>query len=148
MTNKKLLICLLGKIKENNWKIELSRLLDDAECTVSEIAVEHKNSYVLETTKIHKLSTNKSGKKTFGFDSLINELELISVTEDVWWISIFSKKWVGRSILTKDLRRLIGCAFVEKKESTSLRTPPNWDGSKEMLEAYNSGIKSEPPLGS
>lgn len=137
MSNKELLKALLANNVRINSDTHLKSILDDPTCKISDDINEFDVLYVLGTTEIQMNTTRNGNKKTFGFDELKKSLKFFDPNEKVLWITVLSADWIGRCIVNRDKTELIGCAFVESPPKTRLKTPPNWDGTEEMLMEYN-----------
>ncbi|MES2262208.1 MAG: hypothetical protein V4724_27120 [Pseudomonadota bacterium] len=115
----------------------LKSILNDPTCRTIDGTNEFDVHYVLGTTAIQINTAHRANKKNFGFDELLNSLKKLDPNEKVVWVTILSTEWSGRCVLNHKKTKLIGCAFVESNKMPALRTPPNWDGSQEMLIEYN-----------
>lgn len=96
-------------------------------------------SVFLGTTKIQKKSTKSGDIATLGFDSLIGALSSLDPEEKIGVGSLSGRFWVGRLNFRKNgtNNQLLGLVLVKRRVAPSLKTPPNWDGSRKSLEEYN-----------
>lgn len=141
MSTIELLKALLADDVWPDWCNKFASILDDPTCEISDDINEFDVLYVLGTTEIQMNTTRNANKKIFGFDELIKSLKTLGSKERVAWITVKSTDWIGRCIVNHDKTKLIGCAFVESPKRPVLKTPPNWDGTKEMLDEYNKNRK-------
>ena len=141
MITRELLKTLLADYVQTDWGNQLASILDGPACEVSGDISELNVLYILGTTEIQMNTTRKANKKTFGFDELIKSLRSLEPKERLTWITVKSTDWIGRCIVNHDKTKLIGCAFVESPKRPVLKTPPNWDGTQEMLDEYNKNRK-------
>lgn len=98
-------------------------------------------SSIIGILKIHDKTTTEGGKETFGIKKLIGSLESRNHEEYLLKIRIRTEDWVGYCVLMPDYSCLIGCAFVRRAKNLIKMTPKNWDGSKEMLAAFDKKIQ-------
>lgn len=141
MNTIELLKTLLAGDVRTDWGIKLASILDNPACEIPDDINEFDVLYVLGTTEIQMNTTRNANKKTFGFDELIKSLKTFEPKERVVWITVLSTDWIGRCIVNHEKTKLIGCAFVESPKRPALKTPPNWDGTQEMLIEYNKNKK-------
>ncbi|VVP43369.1 hypothetical protein [Pseudomonas fluorescens] len=103
-----------------------------------------KNSYVIKKTSnnyvdevsIQKSIADTAGKTMPGYLNLLNELNKISPDTIISMRFIDSESWGGRVFFDEN-QVLIG-VILGKKTKKDWKTPPDWDGSQEMIEKYNS----------
>lgn len=115
---------------------ELKAVLDSASAH-TEYESRELLSSVLGILKIHDRTTSDAGKKTIGIKNLIGVLEQMDPSEYLVKIHIRSEDWAGYCVLSPDQSHLLGCALVRRVKGAAKQTPPNWDGSREMLERFD-----------
>lgn len=102
-----------------------------------------KNDYIIKKTSDaykKELTTQKEIANTTssvmpGFEELINALSSMAPDVIISMRFIDSTSWDGR-IFYDEENTFIG-AIIGKKKNKNWETPPNWDGSEEMLRTYN-----------
>ena len=102
-----------------------------------------KNAYIINKTSdaykkeltIQKEIANTTSSKMLGFEELINALSNMAPEAILSMRFIDSNSWDGR-IFYDEKNKFIG-AIIGKKKNKDWETPPNWDGSEEMLRTYN-----------
>jgi len=102
-----------------------------------------KNDYIIKKTSDaykKELTTQKEIANTTssvmpGFEELINALSSMAPDAILSMRFIDSTSWDGR-IFYDEENTFIG-AIIGKKKNKNWETPPNWDGSEEMLRTYN-----------
>ncbi|WP_454842720.1 hypothetical protein [Pseudomonas hormoni] len=102
-----------------------------------------KNDYIIKKTSDaykKELTTQKEIANTTssvmpGFEELINALSSMAPDAIISMRFIDSTSWDGR-IFYDEENTFIG-AIIGKKKNKNWETPPNWDGSEEMLRTYN-----------
>ncbi|QZP30719.1 hypothetical protein [Pseudomonas sp. DR48] len=102
-----------------------------------------KNDYIIKKTSDaykKELTTQKEIANTTssvmpGFEELINALSSMEPDAILSMRFIDSASWDGR-IFYDEENTFIG-AIIGKKKNKNWETPPNWDGSEEMLRTYN-----------
>jgi hypothetical protein len=102
-----------------------------------------KNAYIINKTSdaykkeltIQKEIANTTSSKMLGFEELINALSNMAPEAILSMRFIDSNSWDGR-IFHDEKNKFIG-AIIGKKKNKDWETPPNWDGSEEMLRTYN-----------
>ncbi|SBS34708.1 hypothetical protein MSP8886_03146 [Marinomonas spartinae] len=96
----------------------------------------------LSTLKIHQESVKKSGGNILGFQELITSLEAMTDQENSTQINIVGYRsddgLKGKFFFSNDYSLLLGGLIINSNRVKKLRTPPNWDGSQEMIDKYNS----------
>lgn len=95
--------------------------------------------FIRELIRIQDTTTSKFKYEKFGFDEAIRRLRKFSDTEVILTMDVKSVKWNGRCIFNESFDQIIGCTMVLGSRR-QLKTPPDWDGSNEMLDSYNSEI--------
>lgn len=81
---------------------------------------------------------NNSNMQIPGVKDPINELRKISPGTIISMRFIDSNNWAGRIFSNEE--KLVGL-ILGKKKNTNWATPPNWDGSEEMLKKHNTENK-------
>ena len=102
-----------------------------------------KNDYIIKKTSDaykKELTTQKEIANTTssvmpGFEELINALSSMAPDAILSMRFIDSASWDGR-IFYDEKNTFIG-AIIGQKKNKNWETPPNWDGSEEMLRTYN-----------
>ncbi|PWE45675.1 hypothetical protein C9I50_02890 [Pseudomonas prosekii] len=102
-----------------------------------------KNAYIIKKTSdaykkeltIQKEIANTTSSEILGFEELINALSNMAPDAILSMRFIDSNSWDGR-IFYDEKNKFIG-AIIGKKKNKDWETPPNWDGSEEMLRTYN-----------
>lgn len=102
-----------------------------------------KNAYIIKKTSdaykkeltIQKEIANTTSSEMLGFEELINALSNMAPDAILSMRFIDSNSWDGR-IFYDEKNKFIG-AIIGKKKNKDWETPPNWDGSEEMLRTYN-----------
>jgi hypothetical protein len=102
-----------------------------------------KNDYIIKKTSDaykKELTTQKEIANTTssvipGFEELINALSSMAPDAILSMRFIDSTSWDGR-IFYDEKNTFIG-AIIGQKKNKNWETPPNWDGSEEMLRTYN-----------
>lgn len=102
-----------------------------------------KNDYIIKKTSDaykKELTTQKEIANTTssvmpGSEELINALSSMAPDAILSMRFIDSTSWDGR-IFYDEENTFIG-AIIGKKKNKNWETPPNWDGSEEMLRTYN-----------
>jgi hypothetical protein len=102
-----------------------------------------KNDYIVKKTSdaykkeltTQKEIANTTSSVMSGFEELINALSNIAPDAILSMRFIDSTSWDGR-IFYDEKNTFIG-AIIGKKKKKNWETPPNWDGSEEMLRTYN-----------
>lgn len=85
---------------------------------------------------IKKISTARANIQAVGLDDLIERLEEIDKESVLDVQEIRTPAWVGFCV-SEESQRIIGCTFVKNVRSGK-KTPPNWDGTIEELNKFNS----------
>ncbi|WP_411835983.1 hypothetical protein ACLBNB_02260 [Pseudomonas chlororaphis subsp. aurantiaca] len=106
----------------------------------------YKNDYITKKTSkaysdeicIQKNIAKNSNMQIPGVKDLINELRKISPGTIISMRFIDSNNWAGRIFSNEE--KLVGL-ILGKKKNTNWATPPNWDGSEEMLKKHNTENK-------
>lgn len=132
------------KLTENN--VQLIRLIEKNASgnffyKNEYIVKKARNAYLREVI-IQKEIADTTSVPMPGGGELLDSLSKISSNEIVFMRFIDSEDWDGR-IYFKEDNFFIGL-IVGKKKNIGWKTPPNWDGSEEMLRQYNS--KTSPLL--
>ncbi|MBV1809867.1 hypothetical protein [Pseudomonas viridiflava] len=91
------------------------------------------NTYKKELALIREIARTTSSE-TRGFEDLINALSGMVPDSVVSMRFIESTHWDGR-VFYDEKNTCMGVAIGKKKQNW--HTPPNWDGSEEMLRTYN-----------
>lgn len=107
----------------------------------------YKNDYTIKKTSqtysdevcIQKNIADSSGMQMPGFKELINELKKIPPTATIYMRFIDSSSWSGR-VFFDEKNKLVGL-ILGKKQNKNWITPPDWDGTEEMLRKYNTENK-------
>ena len=102
-----------------------------------------KNAYIIKKTSdaykkeltIQKEIANTTSSEMLGFEELTSSLSNIAPDAILSMRFINSTRWDGR-IFYDEKNTFIG-AIIGKKKNKNWETPPNWDGSEEMLLTYN-----------
>jgi len=136
----------LFELLDSNYQIsgELNSEINSGLEILDEETFKYKNdsifsevtSHFLSIINIQKQSADNANHPTLGFDKLKASLNNISGDKIINMRMIESENWAGR--VYSDNTNLIGL-FLGKKRNKNWKTPPNWDGSIEMLEKYNKG---------
>ncbi|WP_157608952.1 hypothetical protein [Variovorax sp. Root411] len=85
---------------------------------------------------IKKISTARAKIQAVGLDDLIKRLEEIDKESVLDVQEIRTPAWVGFCV-SEENQKIIGCTFVKNVRSGK-KTPPNWDGTIEELNKFNS----------
>ena len=95
-------------------------------------------SEALETARVHHRTTSQAGIQSFGFVELITSLEKMLPQEMIGVGILASQSWAGRVLFKLSAPRdFIGLIVVRRRDGPRMKTPPGWDGTREMLERYN-----------
>ncbi|RON10699.1 hypothetical protein BK659_04080 [Pseudomonas brassicacearum] len=108
----------------------------------------YKNEYIIKKTGDaykKEITTQKEIADTAamaipGFEQLINALSEIQPETVISMRFIDSLNWDGR-IYFDETKKILGM-ILGKKKNKNWKTPPNWDGSEEMLRQYNASSSS------
>jgi hypothetical protein len=103
--------------------------------------IEKKCSHLIHETIIHKEIANSTNNATIGADELLIKLQHILSDETIYIQFIDANSWSGNIYFNKN-NEYIGL-LLGKKKKEKRKTPPNWDGSLEMLETFNSKNNSK-----
>ena len=103
-----------------------------------------KNSYTIKKSSseyinevsIQKNIANKAKKPMPGYPELLSELRKTSPEAVIAMRFLDSQDWDGRVFFSE--KQILKGVILGKKTNKTWETPPNWDGSKEMIEKYNS----------
>ena len=71
-----------------------------------------------------------------GYPELLSELRKTSPEAVIAMRFLDSQDWDGRVFFSE--KQILKGVILGKKTNKNWKTPPNWDGSKEMIEKYNS----------
>ncbi|AZD05695.1 hypothetical protein C4K26_0261 [Pseudomonas chlororaphis] len=107
----------------------------------------YKNDYTIKKAcKVYKNEVciqkgiaDSSNRQMPGFNELIIELKKTPPDAVISMRFIDSDNWSGR-VFFDERKNLLGLILGKKKNKTWV-TPPNWDGSEEMLKKYNTENK-------
>lgn len=105
--------------------------------------IEFKNEYIvkkactayIDEIKIHHTIATSTCAEILGFDELISTLKLQTPEKEIFMRFISSISWSGR-VYFDESNNFLGC-LIGRKKNIGWSTPPNWDGSEEMLEEFN-----------
>ena len=108
----------------------------------------YKNEYIIDNTSAHYLReihlqneiAVSANKISLGFDILEKQLANCQPEDLVRMRFIESPDWAGRVYFLEG-GRLLGI-FLGEKDHKNYKTPPNWDGSLEMLKEYNKSLNT------
>ncbi|WDH35663.1 hypothetical protein [Pseudomonas chlororaphis] len=125
----------------------LSEDLNSSTESISNEDFSYKNDYIIKKACkvynneicIQKNIAENSNMLIPGFTELTNELRKISPDTIISMRFIDSNNWAGRIFFDEE-KKLIGL-ILGKKKNKNWVTPPNWDGSEEMLKKYNTENK-------
>ncbi|MGO4610316.1 hypothetical protein AB4142_28690 [Variovorax sp. 2RAF20] len=125
----------LSNQPEEEWRTILSEVASNSNALMDlnrrATAISIKNEF-----KIKEFSTARSKIPAIGLTDLIEELEKINGANLLDIQEVRTTKWVGFCV-SDESEKIIGCAFVRNAKSGK-KTPPNWDGTIEELNKFNS----------
>ncbi|WP_295462281.1 hypothetical protein [uncultured Pseudomonas sp.] len=102
-----------------------------------------KNDYIVSKTSeiffkeisIQKEISENSNNKMIGYEETAENLKMEDPKTPILMRFLDSKKWDGK-VFYLEKKYYLG-AILGKKKHPDWKTPPNWDGSLEMLEKFN-----------
>ncbi|WP_122679304.1 hypothetical protein [Pseudomonas viridiflava] len=100
----------------------------------NEYIIKKAGSMYLSEITVQKEIANTAKVPTLGFESTIISISQIDPQATVLMRFIESSTWDGR-IFFDESRILLGVILGKKRNNW--KTPPNWDGSEQMLREYN-----------
>lgn len=125
---------LLSK-SEKEWSVILSELDENSNMLMN--FVRKAPAFLLKNEfAIKKLSTARAKIRVIGLDNLVEGLEKMHEKNVLSVQEVKTPTWVGFCV-SEESGEIIGCAFVESIKKGK-KTPPNWDGSIEELNKFNS----------
>lgn len=122
-----------------NGEIKSAQLLEKS----AEESFTFKNEYIIKKTSeaykneliTQKEIANASSSAMPGFEDLISAISRMAPEAILSVRFIESTSWDGR-VFYDERNTFIG-AIIGKKKNKNWETPPNWDGSEEMLRTFN-----------
>lgn len=101
----------------------------------NEYEIKKKCSLITHETFVHREISKSTNKNIVGIEFLLKKLESIDDNSTIHIRFIESDKWDGMVYFNK-FNYFIGILLGEK-EIQKKQTPPDWDGSIEMLNEFN-----------
>ncbi|MBK5553349.1 MULTISPECIES: hypothetical protein [unclassified Pseudomonas] len=110
---------------------------------LTEESFTYKNDYIIkkssnaykEELTIQKEIANSTSSAMPGLEELINALSCMAPDAIISMRFIDGPNWDGR--IFYDEKNTLTGVIIGKKKNRDWKTPPNWDGSEEMLKTYN-----------
>jgi hypothetical protein len=130
----------LASLPNSDLRIQLEEFINDPTARLSGQINSNTSSNERATLKIQQMSVVRSGSKHYGFEELVSALDAFDPTTQVTSRSIESNVWGGRLVLNFSGDYVFGAVMVKRPTGPRLITPPNWDGSREMLKKYNESL--------
>jgi hypothetical protein len=128
-------------LRRSEFKNQLNILINDPRLKLSVQIGSNLSSNEKETLRIQLRSVAESGRKHYGFEELLAVLDGINPTTTVKIQLIESSDWGGRLVLNAKDECVLGVVLVKRPDGPRLVTPPDWDGSQEMLKRFNDLLK-------
>ncbi|WP_122585245.1 hypothetical protein [Pseudomonas viridiflava] len=124
------------------------RLVDSLHKSTGE-SFSYKNEYVIKKTSnlylneitVQREIADAAKVPTLGFESTMRALSQSEPQTTILMRFIESPTWDGRIFFDED-KNLFGAILGKKRNNW--KTPPNWDGSEQMLRDYNNAAASAP----
>jgi len=110
---------------------------------LTEESFTYKNDYIIkkssnaykEELTIQKEIANSTSSAMPGLEELISALSCMAPDAIISMRFIDGPNWDGR--IFYDEKNTLTGVIIGKKKNRDWKTPPNWDGSEEMLKTYN-----------
>jgi hypothetical protein len=125
---------LLAQVEEE-WRAILFEIEDDSSALVNFVRKASVFSLKNEL-KVKKVSTARAEIRAVGLDDLIRRIEKKHGNSVFDIQEVKTSAWIGFCV-SSGTEEIMGCAFVNNVKSGK-KTPPNWDGTIEELNKFNS----------
>ncbi|PBP78775.1 hypothetical protein [Pseudomonas syringae] len=111
----------------------------------------YKNDYIIKKASslylneitVQKEIADTAKAPTLGFESTMIALSQTDPQKTILMRFIESSTWDGR-VFFDESKTLLGAILGKKRNNW--KTPPNWDGSEQMLREYNNPAASTPDI--